>query len=209
MTRYAMAVDVRRCQGCQTCAVSCKVNNNLPKGVWRNVIHTDGEAYPDTSRGEYPAALHKQWIPVSCQHCATPPCATVCPVDATSIRDDGIVVVDNEVCIGCGSCVSACPYGARTVNNDELEYYTEHALGDYNAPVHLNNTVEKCDFCVHRLDEGEAPACMQHCPGNARLWGDIDDPNSDISVFLSQVESEQLLPEEGTEPSCRYANLIS
>ncbi len=207
MTRYAMAVDVRRCQGCQTCAVSCKMNNNLPKDVWRNRIHTDGGEYMDTARGDYPQTVFKQWVPVACQHCATPACATVCPVDATSIREDGIVVVDNEVCIGCGACVKACPYGARMVNEDELEYYTDHALGDYNAPAHISNTVEKCDFCVHRLDTGEAPACMQHCPGNARYWGDIDDPESDISKFLAANSAVGLLEEEGTNPQCFYVNL--
>lgn len=180
------------------------MNNNLPKGIWRNHIVTDGGEFTDTARGTYPADLHKAWYATACQHCEKPLCMPVCPVDATSVRDDGIVVVDTEKCIGCGSCVEACPYGARTVNDSEIEYYTEHALGDWDAPVHRNKTVEKCDFCIHRLERGEAPACMEHCPGHARYWGDIDDPNSEISQYLADKKPVRLLEEEGTEPHCYY-----
>lgn len=207
MTRYAMAIDVRRCQGCQTCAVACKMYNNLPKTVWRNRVVTDGGSYVDTSRGEYPHALFKQWVPTACQHCSNPPCMPVCPVGATTIRPDGIVAVDNQACIGCGACVEACPYGARMLNESQIEYYTEHALGDYNAPVHIDGTVEKCDFCIHRLEAGMPPACMEFCPGGARHWGDLDDPESDISQYLAGVEAERLNEDAGTEPNCYYVNL--
>lgn len=207
MTRYAMAVNVERCQGCHTCAVACKMNNNLPKNIWRNRIVTDGGLGVDTSRGEYPAALHKQWIPTACQHCDNPPCAPVCPVEATSVRDDGIVVVDTEACIGCGACVAACPYGARQLNESELEYYCDHAMGDADAPTHIDGTVEKCDFCLHRLERGEAPACMEHCPGHARYWGDLDDPESEISLFLAEHAPQLLLEEAGTGPNCYYVNM--
>lgn len=204
MTRYAMAINVARCIGCQSCAVACKVNNNLPKGIWRNQVLTDGGTFMNTASGSYPEDLHKDWYPTACQHCTNPPCLPVCPVGATTIDERGIVVVDNSVCIGCGSCVIACPYGARKVNESEIEYYTEHALGDWDAPEHLNQTVEKCDFCLHRIDRDEKPACMEFCPGDCRHWGDMDDPQSDVSVFMAGKTATLLKEEEGTAPNCHY-----
>jgi molybdopterin-containing oxidoreductase family iron-sulfur binding subunit len=204
MTRYAMAINVERCIGCHTCAVACKINNNLPKDIWRNRVDTVGGAYMDTAGGTYPDNLKKDWYPVSCQHCAMPSCFAVCPTGATSVRDDGIVVVDTEICIGCGTCVEACPYEARTVTSDEIEYYTEHALGDWDAPEHRNKTAEKCDFCLHRLERGEKPACMEFCPSDARHWGDIEDPESDVSRYIANKKIERMLESEGTDPQCYY-----
>ena len=204
MTQYAMAINVDRCIGCESCTIACKVNNNLPKDIWRNRIDTEGGAFQNTASGTYPHDLHRAYYPTACQHCANPPCLPVCPADATTIDERGIVVVDNELCIGCSSCVMACPYGARAINNSEIEYYTEHALGDWDAPVHLDMTVEKCDFCSHRLNRDEKPACMEFCPGNCRHWGDLDDPASDISLYLAGKETTLLLEEEGTAPNCFY-----
>lgn len=207
MARYGMAINVERCMGCHSCAVACKVNNNLPKDIWRNRIETDGGTYQDTSRGEYPNNLFKQWIPVTCQQCTKPICYEVCPQDATYVREDGIVDVYRELCIGCGTCVDACPYKARVVNPSEIEYYTEHALGDYDAPVHTNGVVNKCDMCTHRLGRDTMPACMEFCPGDARHWGDLDDPNSDVSKFIAGKQTSKYLETEGTEPNCFYIGL--
>ena len=204
MVRYGMAINVGRCQGCSTCSVACKMSNNLPKDIWRNRIDTDGGEFRKTARGEYPKNLAKTYYPISCQQCTNAPCVAVCPTNASAIRDDGIVSIDTSECIGCGSCIKACPYDARTLNSSEIEYYTEHALGDYDAPEHVNNTVEKCDFCIHRIERGEVPACMEFCPVNARHWGDLDDPESDVSKYLAQYKGTQLLSEEGTEPNCFY-----
>jgi molybdopterin-containing oxidoreductase family iron-sulfur binding subunit len=180
------------------------MHNNLPVNIWRNRIDMDGGEYIDTARGTFPDNLIKNWYPTACQHCTNPPCLPVCPVEATSIRDDGIVVVDNTLCIGCGSCVLACPYKARKVIESEVEYYTEHALGDYDAPKHISQTVEKCDFCIHRIDNGGMPACMEFCPSSARHWGDLDDPESDVSKYLQGKDTVRLLEEISTEPNCFY-----
>lgn len=203
MTRYGMAVDLTRCIGCNTCAMACKVSNNLPKDVWWNVVHMDGGDFFDTSSGEY-GKSHMEYYPTNCMHCASPACEAVCPTGATSRREDGIVTVDIEQCIGCQSCVSACPYDVRCYIEAEPEFYTEFAIGDVSAPQHKAATVGKCDFCSGRIDRGEVPACMELCPGRARYWGDLDDPNSEISQVLAGRDVKVLKEEEGTEPSFFY-----
>ena len=109
MTRYGMAIDLSRCIGCNTCAVACKVSNNLPKDVWWNVVHTEGRDFADTSKGTYGGEMQLSWLPVNCMHCENAVCEEVCPTGATVKRDDGIVTVDEETCIGCKSCMEACP----------------------------------------------------------------------------------------------------
>ena len=200
MTRYGMAVDLTRCIGCMACAMACKVSNNLPKDVWWNVIHTDGGEAPDTSRGTYGGEMTMKWYPTNCMHCANPACLAACPTGATAQREDGIVTVDVEQCIGCESCIKACPYDVRRLIENEPEYYTEFAIGDAAAPKHVANTVGKCDFCSGRLDRGDVPACMELCPGRARYWGDLDDPESEISKVLAGRTVEVMKEEEGTEP---------
>lgn len=203
MTRYGMAVDLTRCIGCNACAMACKVSNNLPKDIWWNEIRmTHGGAF-DTSTGEY-GANEMVYQPTNCMHCANAACVEVCPTGATSKRDDGIVTVDAEACIGCESCIKACPYDVRHLLATEPEYYTDFAIGDVSAPQHLVDTVGKCDFCAGRVDRGDKPACMELCPGRARYWGDLDDPDSEISKVLEGREVKVLLEEEGTEPSFFY-----
>jgi molybdopterin-containing oxidoreductase family iron-sulfur binding subunit len=132
----------------------------------------------------------------------------VCPAEAIGQREDGIIVQDNEKCIGCKLCVSACPYGVRVFNDEEPEYEVDFPLGDYDAPFHKANVVEKCTYCVNRVDRNEKPACMELCLGRARYWGDIDNPDSEISLFLRTNESRvtRLLEEKGTEPNCYYVS---
>lgn len=204
MTRYGMAVDLSRCIGCLTCSVACKVSNNLPKDIWWNVVHTDGgEAY-DTSRGTYGGEMTMKWYPTNCMHCTNAACVEVCPTGATAKREDGIVTVDASLCIGCESCIKACPYDVRRLIEQEPEYYIEHAVGDVSAPQHVANTVGKCDFCSGRLDRGDVPACMELCPGRARYWGDLDDSESEISKVLEGRTVEILHEEAGTEPQFFY-----
>ena len=203
--RYGMAIDVEACAGCHACTIACKSNNNLPNGIIYNRVRTvGGGAYVDTASGTYPYDLHKKHYPMSCQHCAVPACVDVCPTGATYKREDGIVAVNAEACIGCAACVAACPYDARQLLEDEPGYVVEHALGDIDAPVHIAGTVEKCTFCANRIDRGEKPACMELCPGRARYWGDLDDPESEICKFLEGKNVERLLEDLGTEPSVFY-----
>lgn len=206
MTRYGMAIDLSRCIGCNTCAVACKVSNNLPKDVWWNVVHTEGRDFADTSKGAYGGEMQLSWLPVNCMHCENAVCEEVCPTGATVKRDDGIVTVDEETCIGCKSCMEACPYDVRRLIENEPEYYLELPIGDPAAKSHKGGTVEKCDFCAGRIDRGEKPACMELCPGRARYWGDLDDPESEVSQFLSGRNATVLLEEEGTSPSVCYVS---
>ena len=206
MTRYGMAIDLSRCIGCNTCAVACKVSNNLPKDVWWNVVHTEGRDFADTSKGTYGGEMQLSWLPVNCMHCENAVCEEVCPTGATVKRDDGIVTVDEETCIGCKSCMEACPYDVRRLIENEPEYYLELPIGDPAAKSHKGRTVEKCDFCAGRIDRGEKPACMELCPGRARYWGDLDDPESEVSQFLSGRNATVLLEEEGTSPSVYYVS---
>ena len=205
MTRYGMAIDLSRCIGCNTCAVACKVSNNLPKDVWWNVVHTEGRDFADPSKGTY-GEMQLSWLPVNCMHCENAVCEEVCPTGATVKRDDGIVTVDEETCIGCKSCMEACPYDVRRLIENEPEYYLELPIGDPAAKSHKGGTVEKCDFCAGRIDRGEKPACMELCPGRARYWGDLDDPESEVSQFLSGRNATVLLEEEGTSPSVYYVS---
>ena len=206
MTRYGMAIDLSRCIGCNTCAVACKVSNNLPTDVWWNVVHTEGRDFADTSKGTYGGEMQLSWLPVNCMHCENAVCEEVCPTGATVKRDDGIVTVDEETCIGCKSCMEACPYDVRRLIENEPEYYLELPIGDPAAKSHKGGTVEKCDFCAGRIDRGEKPACMELCPGRARYWGDLDDPESEVSQFLSGRNATVLLEEEGTSPSVYYVS---
>ena len=206
MTRYGMAIDLSRCIGCNTCAVACKVSNNLPKDVWWNVVHTEGRDFADTSKGTYGGEMQLSWLPVNCMHCENAVCEEVCPTGATVKRDDGIVTVDEETCIGCKSCMEACPYDVRRLIENEPEYYLELPIGDPAAKSHKGGTVEKCDFGAGRIDRGEKPACMELCPGRARYWGDLDDPESEVSQFLSGRNATVLLEEEGTSPSVYYVS---
>lgn len=206
MTRYGMAIDLSRCIGCNTCAVACKVSNNLPKDVWWNVVHTEGRDFADTSKGTYGGEMQLSWLPVNCMHCENAVCEEVCPTGATVKRDDGIVTVDEETCIGCKSCMEACPYDVRRLIENEPEYYLKLPIGDPAAKSHKGGTVEKCDFCAGRIDRGEKPACMELCPGRARYWGDLDDPESEVSQFLSGRNATVLLEEEGTSPSVYYVS---
>lgn len=205
MTRYGMVIDTELCFGCQTCAAACKVANNLPKEVAYNTVYTNGSKAYDCATGEFPASLLLDFLPMQCQHCANPACLEVCPTGATQQRDDGIVVVDNDLCIGCSACAQACPYeGVRTLLSDEPSYYLDVVVGEADAPTHVGGTMEKCTFCYNLIDRGEVPACMQLCPGRARFWGDLDDPESEVSKYIASHETHLLKSEEGTEPRVYY-----
>lgn len=203
--RMGMVIDLKRCMGCQTCAFTCKQANNLPNDIWWNRVLTDGGEQIDAASGEWPNAK-LDFIPVSCQHCANPACAKVCPVGATyKDPETGIVRQDYEKCIGCRMCMAACPYtGVRSFNWDEPRYHVDFPVGDADVPIHQKHVVEKCTFCYQRLADGEEPACMVLCPARARHFGDFDDPDSDVSRLIRDREYKQLLPEKGTQPNVYY-----
>ena len=203
--RLGMVIDMKACIACASCAVACKVENNLPDEVWWNRVLTDGGENPDTPAGVYPDLTMSNLV-VACQHCDNPACAKVCPVGATyKDPETGVVRQDYDKCIGCRMCMSACPYtGVRSFNWEEPQYHMDYAVGGKDVPVHQKHVVEKCTFCYHRISKGEEPACMHLCVGRARHWGDLDDPNSEVSQLIRDREYKQLLPERGTDPSVYY-----
>jgi len=178
--RWAMVVDLRRCVGCRACTVACKSENNVPGGVFRTWVRfAEVGTYPDT---------RPRFLPAFCNHCDIPPCVPVCPVLATYKRDDGLVLIDYDQCIGCGYCIQACPYGARFFN-----------------PV--QRTADKCTLCAHRLESGQMPACVSTCIGGALTIGDMNDPQSGVSKLLARYPTGTLKPELGTDPMFFYIGL--
>ena len=178
MTRYAMILDTRLCIGCQSCTVACKVNNELPVDMIYNPVTTVGP------EGVYPK-LHMTHIPLLCMHCDNPPCVDACPTGASQQREDGVVWVEADKCVGCKACVMACPYGARHPNFE-------------------TGVVQKCDFCKDRIDLGQEPFCVKTCHQHARIFGDLDNPRSEVSQLLNSERTVRLLPELGTEPYVFY-----
>lgn len=208
MTRYGMVIDTKKCIGCHVCAMACKLENNLPNDVWWNRILTDngGGVGFDMVGGSYPDNLKLGFIAMGCQHCDNPACVKVCPVGATyKDPETGVVRQDYDKCIGCRMCMSACPYtGVRSFNWEEPSYHLDFSVGDVDVPVHQKHVVEKCTMCWHRIAKGLAPACVEACSARARHFGDLDDPNSEVSQLIRDREYKQLLPERGTDPSVYY-----
>lgn len=205
MTHYGFALDGQRCIGCQTCSVACRIENNLPQGTWWNRALTDGGEDMDTPAGIFPD-VKMSYLTVACQHCENPACVKVCPVGAT-YRDEetGIVRQDYDKCIGCRMCMSACPYtGVRSFNWEEPKFTIDFSVGDADVPSHQKHVVEKCTMCWHRLAKGEEPACVEVCPARARFWGDLDDPDSEVSRLVREREHMRLLEDRGTNPSVYY-----
>ncbi|CAM3707574.1 4Fe-4S dicluster domain-containing protein [Mesobacillus zeae] len=170
MARYGMMIDTRKCVGCYACRVSCQMQNELP--VEESFIH-----FYEKETGVFPN-VKNEIIPVQCQHCEDAPCVSVCPTKATYTTEDGIVLVDEDKCIGCKYCMVACTYGARTQS-------------------HKTGVVEKCRFCAELVKEGKQPACVSTCISNARIFGDLDDPNSDVSKAIVKYNAKPLRPDLG------------
>ena len=202
--RMGMVIDLKKCIGCHSCAVACKLNNNLPDGMWWNRVLTKGGEVMDTASGTYPDKLNLMHIPVNCQHCEDAPCVKACPVGASYKAEDGTVQIDYDKCIGCRMCMAACPYDARSFNWQEPEYPLNHAVGEVDAPNHQGQIVEKCTFCKNRRYRGLEPACMELCLGRARYWGDLDDPESDAAKAMRGRKTMRLLEEKGTKPQVYY-----
>lgn len=177
LKKYGIVIDATRCIDCKACLIACKVENQVPEGFWRNWIR------PLWSRDP---GLKTEFQPGQCMQCDGPACVQACPVDATYKQHDGLVVIDPVKCIGCGNCVTACPYGAR-----------------YRNPV--LRIADKCDFCQHRLVRGEEPACVITCPTEARLFGDLNDPRSSLSQRVAAGDLVRVVaPHVDTRPNIYY-----
>lgn len=176
--QYGMLIDTRRCVGCHACSVACRSENKVPMGLQRSwVEYVEKGNFPDTS---------VNFIPRLCNQCSDAVCVDVCPADATHKREqDGIVTVDAQACIGCELCIEACPYDARFL-------------------IPETDVVDKCDFCVDRLEQGLQPACVETCFQGARIIGDINDPDSEISRLLAKNKVTVLKREKGTQPNVFY-----
>ncbi len=180
--RFGMVIDQERCIGCEACTIACKIENNTTD-YWIKV-ETQGRAVKDTPEGKFPN-LTMNFLPKLCNHCENPPCIDSCPEDALQKRDDGIVILDQELCTGCQSCLTACPYNI-IVFDDE------------------SNLAGKCNFCAHRVDQGLEPFCVICCEGQAIYFGDLNDSSTVISQLKSEKNSFQLKKEEGTNPKVYY-----
>ena len=179
MTNYGFLIDQSKCIGCHACSTACKSENQVPLGVNRTwVKYVETGAYPDVRR---------RFQVTRCNHCANPPCVRICPVTAMYQRDDGIVEFDPSICIGCKSCMQACPYDSIYLDPE-------------------TNTAAKCTFCAHRLDVGLEPACVVVCPEHAILAGDLNDPASEIARILASAQATVRKPEQGTGPKLFYIN---
>jgi phenylacetyl-CoA:acceptor oxidoreductase subunit 1 len=210
VSRYVMVADLRRCVGCQTCTAACRVTNATPAWVeWRWVLDVEAGEYPDVWRA---------FVPVGCQHCANPPCLEVCPSGATWRRDDGIVVIDYDLCMGCSYCAVACPYQARYKIDRPRYAYGELAIESEAARADPRRigVVTKCDFCAERIDAGRdrglvpgvdpeaTPVCASSCISRALVFGDVEDPTSPVSRLLADSQSFRMHEELGTEPGFYY-----
>jgi Fe-S-cluster-containing dehydrogenase component len=208
--RWAMVIDTRKCVGCHACTIACIAENKLPPGVvYRPVVQEEFGEYPN---------VQLRFFPRPCMQCDEPPCVSVCPVNATWKRPDGIVAIDYDRCIGCRYCVVACPYGARTSDfgldysdgtpavqpYEELpnhEYGKSWNRGDHGSPV---GNARKCQFCLHRLEEGMLPQCVTSCIGRATYFGDANDPDSLVAEKAREPNQVKLLEEHGTKPRVTY-----
>ena len=195
--RYALVIDSRKCINCKACVVACKAENGVPIGNFRNWINEDRQ-------GEYPK-LRIDFEPEQCHHCAQPSCVRVCPTGASWQRKDGIVLVYTDDCIGCRYCMVACPYDNRVFNwRAPVQEPPADVAVVGETPARPKGVVEKCTFCVQRTAEGLLPRCVVVCPTGARVFGDLDDPDSEVSVLLRERPSYVVFPERGTEPSVHY-----
>ena len=177
-----MVIDLSRCNGCKACTVSCGVENGNKVNEHRCEVEQSSIKIGDKN--------FVMNLPLLCNNCEEPSCVDVCPTEATYKRDeDGIVVIDSSTCIGCNYCIKACPYTGTRFENTET------------------STVDKCTFCVHRTSQGLLPACVETCIGEAREFGDLNDPNSKVTKIINENNAMVLEATKGTKPNVFYIGL--
>ncbi|MEL1136049.1 4Fe-4S dicluster domain-containing protein [Desulfitobacterium sp. THU1] len=219
--KLGMVIDLDKCIGCRTCAVACKAHNAQPPGTWWNRVFTPGSPYHQSAVGEE-GNLQMNFLPVSCQMCDNAPCEKVCPVGATYTDERGVVLVDYERCIGCRYCIAACPYNVRQFNWEDPKEVKERAGYkegyEYGYPAEARDkdgrlvytpnrpvgVVEKCTFCFQYTSQGKDPACVQACPSRARIFGDLEDPDSEVSRLIRDRQAFRLKEDLGTQPKVYY-----
>lgn len=197
--KWGMVIDLKRCIGCYGCQLSCKAENATPPGVFFARVLKREE-------GTYPNVQHL-FLPVLCNHCSDPACVKACPTGASFVwKDGGIVDIDPDKCVGCRSCMMACPYDNRYINDKQQHYFEQGPTPyeDKRGSRHQTDVVMKCNFCRPRVLEGKLPACVENCPTVARTFGDLDDPDSEVSRLIRERSGFTLHPELGTKPSVYY-----
>ncbi len=206
MTHWAMVIDLTHCIGCKACIVACSHANSIPEGLWRKLNLLPESGTPDRKRISATR---------SCMHCEDPPCRTVCPTGATYKRADGIVDIDANKCVGCGYCILACPYDARVIYRYR-HTFENHAGGDDPKSAPGEGVCTKCNFCMPRIENGLAknlipgvdeeatPLCVATCSGGALHFGDLDDPQSNVSQLLKNNKAYRFYTQIETGPSVYY-----
>jgi Fe-S-cluster-containing dehydrogenase component len=197
--RYGIVIDLKRCIGCYGCQILCKSENGTSPGInWSHVVFSESGKYP---------TVRKDPLPMLCMQCGDPKCVEVCPTGASIKRSDGIVTIDAAKCLGCESCVLACPYRARTLFEKAKEYFPGQGFTRYEEVTqakHSRGVVEKCNFCLPRIENGLEPACVAGCMAKARYFGNLADPESQVSKMILSKRAFQMHAELGTDPSVYY-----
>ncbi len=225
MAKYGMLIDLHKCVGCGACMIACKIENNVPEGFfWHNYIYKMQGTFPN---------VKYEFIPIQCNHCEIAPCVKTCPVEAMYKAEGGLTANDPKKCIGCGACIIACPYQSISFNkkaphefwrNNEklieggtsspkevaqktgaqIPYYN-HKINKTYVGIRPKGIVEKCTFCDHRILEGKDPYCVEACPTKAKVFGDLNQPASQINQLLYRYGFFRLREELRTKPRVFYA----
>jgi Fe-S-cluster-containing dehydrogenase component len=207
--RWAMGINTKKCPtGCKECIDACHREHNVPefgnpkdevKWIWNEPCK---DVFPGQENSYVDEKLKEKPVLVLCNHCDNPPCVKVCPTQATFKRKDGIVVMDYHRCIGCRFCIAGCPYGARSMNFRDPRPFIKKINPQF--PTRTKGVVEKCNFCEERLARGLMPACVEACKDKALVFGDLENPQSEIRKIIQAQLTLRRKPELGTHPQVYY-----